>query len=296
MSTLAYHVLDVFTDRRFAGNPLAVVLDADGLSDAAMQAVTREFNLSETIFVCRPSDPRHAAAVRIFTPGGELPFAGHPTIGCAVLLAGAADRLMLETRAGDVAVTVMRGDGAARAEFTAPVLPRRLGPCPEPAAAAGALGLDANDVAEVAGVWAGGPGFLYVRLATLAALARAAPMRPRLVARDGGHRHGQRLSLRARRGGHVLGAEGIRARMFAPGMGLHEDPATGSAAAILAGPLHAAGLCAAEVTRFAIAQGIEMGRPSALGLTVETAQGAIAAVRVAGAAVPVAEGRIRLPD
>src|SRR5262249_3905269 len=134
---LSYHVLDVFTDTRFGGNPLAIVLDADGLDTARMQRVAREFNLSETVFVQKPQNAAHTARVRIFTPAAELPFAGHPTVGTGALLAelkssaasGRGDALVvLEEEIGVVRVGVRLRTGAAPfAEFDAPRLPEESG-------------------------------------------------------------------------------------------------------------------------------------------------------------------------
>ena len=185
---LEFRTLDVFTTQPFTGNPLAVVLGADGLTTAQMQTIAREFNLSETIFVMAPRDPAHRAKVRIFFPTAEIPFAGHPTIGCAILLAsmdtGAGDftrHLVLEEEAGLVPVTVWRKGGVMEAEFTAPVVPHgtegvvaedRLGP---------ALGLLPGDIgfgAHRPGIWQGGPRFLYVPVASLAVLGRARAMQP----------------------------------------------------------------------------------------------------------------------
>jgi trans-2,3-dihydro-3-hydroxyanthranilate isomerase len=152
---LTFHTCDVFTDRAFQGNPLAIVLGADDLTPAQMQTIAREFNLSETIFVQQPRDPAHTARVRIFFPTAEIPFAGHPTIGCAIHLAtamagsGDFDRdLVLEEEAGLVPVRVWRRGGMVRAEFRAPVVPHGVTDAPDRdralkvARLAAALGLD----------------------------------------------------------------------------------------------------------------------------------------------------------
>lgn len=190
---LSFHICDVFTDRPFAGNPLAIVLGADGLSPAQMQTLAREFNLSETIFVQAPADPAHAARVRIFFPTAEIPFAGHPTIGCAIHLATAGavgdfDReLVLEEEAGLVPVRVWRRGGETRAEFLAPVLPHGVTDAPDavgaldPGRLARALGLEAAEIGFAGhrpGLWQGGPRFLYAPVASLAALGRARPIEP----------------------------------------------------------------------------------------------------------------------
>lgn len=295
---LEFRTLDVFTTRAFTGNPLAVVLGADGLSTAQMQTVAREFNLSETIFVMAPRDAAHRARVRIFFPTAEIPFAGHPTIGCAVLLAtmdaGAGDfeaHLVLEEEAGLVPVTVWRKGNVTEAEFTAPVVPHRTDGTVH-AALADALGLKAGEIgfgAHRPGVWQGGPRFLYVPVASLAVLARARAMQP----------HWDAVMQAAGVDSAYLYTPGegcdFRARMFSPTAGIPEDPATGSATAILAAQLMASGVLAEGVTRFHLRQGVEMGRASDLFMTVEVAKGAIAAVQIRGAAVPISEGRIALP-
>ena len=150
---IRFHTLDVFTDTPFAGNPLAVVLDAGALTTAQMQTIAREFNLSETIFVMPPQDPAHTARVRIFFPTAEIPFAGHPTIGCAILLAETANpggdfaiTITLEEEAGLVPVAVTRTGGRITAELTAPVLPHPAGDTPDTALLAAALGLGAKDI------------------------------------------------------------------------------------------------------------------------------------------------------
>ena len=299
---LTFHTCDVFTDRAFAGNPLAIVLGADDLTSAQMLTLAREFNLSETIFVQRPADPAHTARVRIFFPTAEIPFAGHPTIGCAIHLATAMAepgdfdaRIVLEEEAGLVPVRVWRRGDETRAEFIAPVLPHAV---PDATIAASdqmaaALGLSPADIgfdAHRSGLWQGGPRFLYAPVASLEALARARPIEPAWS--------------------QVIGAAGVdsiylyakgqecdyRARMFSPTAGIPEDPATGSASAILAAQLLASGALTEGETRLALRQGVEMGRPSEIGLTVVVDGGKVREVRIAGGAVPVASGRIRVPN
>jgi trans-2,3-dihydro-3-hydroxyanthranilate isomerase len=296
---LRYELWDVFTETPYAGNPLAIVHGADGLSTAQMQTLAREFNLSETIFVMAPRDTAHTARVRIFFPTAEIPFAGHPTIGCAICLSGLAApgaetqrKLVLEEEAGLVPVTVTRRDGRVRAEFSAPVLPHAAPGSAGRAACAAALGLDSAAIgcaghAEPA-VWQGGPRFLYVPVTDLAALAAARPCEP------------QWSALMAAAGVdsawcYTPDAGGYRARMFSPTAGIPEDPATGSASAIFAAELNARGLLAEGETRVAIAQGVEMGRPSQIAVTAVVRRGALSEVRVAGAAVRLAEGQIAPP-
>jgi trans-2,3-dihydro-3-hydroxyanthranilate isomerase len=302
---LTFHTCDVFSDRPFAGNPLAVVLGADDLTPAQMQVLAREFNLSETIFVQRPQDPAHTARVRIFFPTAEIPFAGHPTIGCAIHLATAAagpgdfeTRLVLEEEAGLVPVRVWRRGAEGRAEFVAPVIPHGVSDAPdlsaalEPARLAAALELQTADIGFAdhrPGLWQGGPRFLYAPVASLEALGRARPIEPA-------------WSVQMQAAGVdsiYLYAAGLgcdyRARMFSPTAGIPEDPATGSASAILAAQLLSAGILTEGETRFALQQGVEMGRPSEIGLTTVVKDGVLAEVRIAGSAVPVSSGRIRVP-
>ena len=287
---LRFHIYDVFTTTPFTGNPLAIVEGADGLTVAQMQAIARQFNLSETIFVQRPDDPAHTAKVRIFFPTAEIPFAGHPTIGCALHLAGEAGTdVTLEEQAGLVPVTITRDGPHALAEFTAPKLPTRHAPVPPHAMIAAALGITAARIGpHDPGVWQGGPAFLYVPVTDLATLARAQPQEPawsdlmRAADVDSAYLYTQT-------------PDGIRARMFSPGAGIPEDPATGSATAILAGQLLAQGGLADGTTVISLTQGVEMGRPATLRLSIDCAMGAISAIRVAGSAVKIAQGQIRIP-
>jgi trans-2,3-dihydro-3-hydroxyanthranilate isomerase len=296
---LEFHTLDVFTDRPFAGNPLAVVLGADGLTTGQMQVIAREFNLSETIFVMAPRDPAHSARVRIFFPTAEIPFAGHPTVGCAIHLATAAAGpgdftrdLVLEEEAGLVPVTVTRAGTRVEAEFAAPVLPHAAAGRVLADLLAPALGLTPADIgfgSHAPAVWQGGPAFLYVPVASLRALAAARPIQP----------HWDAVTQAAGVDSLYLYTRGadcdFRARMFSPTAGIPEDPATGSASAILAAQLRAAGALTGGEDRFHLRQGVEMGRPSDIHLTVRQSGGAITAVRIRGSAVPVSQGRIAIP-
>ncbi|QYZ70601.1 PhzF family phenazine biosynthesis protein [Neotabrizicola shimadae] len=296
---LPFHTLDVFTDRAFTGNPLAVVLEAGGLSTGQMQTLAREFNLSETIFVQPPRDPAHRARVRIFFPTAEIPFAGHPTIGCAILLAetdhGPSDfetTLVLEEEAGLVPVRVRRLAGRTTAEFTAPVLPHAARGNAEPALIARALDLPPGDIGfgrHRPAIWQGGPRFLYVPVASLSALGRARPIEP----------HWSALMAAAGVDSAYLYTPGetedYRARMFSPTAGIPEDPATGSASAILAAQLLAAGTIHPGETRFRLRQGVEMGRPSDIGLSVIANAAGLTEVRIAGTALRISEGRVTIP-
>ena len=287
---LEFHVYDVFTDQAFSGNPLAVVMGADALSGRQMQTIARQFNLSETIFVMAPRDPAHAARVRIFLPLAEIPFAGHPTIGCALHLSPRDGDLVLEEEAGPVPVTIRDG----LAEFAAPVLPE-CGAAVDRAIAAAGLGLDGAQVGfdrHRPMLAQAGPGFVMVPLRDVAALAQARP-------------HGAAFGALSAGPGKVYcyapdpdlpPDTGFRARMFAPANGVPEDPATGSATATLAAPLLAAGVLPEGETRLSLRQGIEMGRPARLGLRITVRGGSLAQVCVSGRAVPVAQGRIAIPE
>ncbi|MDF1585750.1 PhzF family phenazine biosynthesis protein [Marinimicrococcus flavescens] len=291
---------DVFTDRRFGGNPLAVLPEASGLSTEQMQAVAAEFNYSETTFVLPPEDPAGLCHVRIFTPKGEMPFAGHPTVGTALVLARldrvprpdgeGRSRFVLEEQAGPVPVTVFREDGEpVRAELEAPARPS-LGGAPAVEKVAAWLALDPGEI--VAGpasprIASCGAAFLVVEVANLAVLGQLRPP-PADAALDGGH--GVFLFSRDVGGD----AADLRARMFAPAHGIAEDPATGSAAAACAGLLAAIAGEAEGTFSWRIAQGVEMGRPSLIETRAEKRGGEVVAVHVAGGAVPVSEGWIEV--
>jgi len=290
-----FATLDVFTDRRFAGNPLAVVLESDGLAAAAMQTIAREFNYPETVFVLPPSDASHRARARIFTPVRELPFAGHPTVGTAVLLGRldgdtSARKLVLEEGIGDVHCTVEPiGDGHGRARFTLPQLPAAAGAMPDDATIAAALGLLPSDIG-FGGFrptrWSAGIPIGFVPVRRLAAVVEFRPDPQRLVTAFGDG------PVYLFCGESTEPGHGYHARMFAPAMGVPEDPATGSAAAAFAGLLAVHGGLADGEHAIAIEQGYEMGRPSVLHLNIVLRSGKLVAASVGGGAVLVTEGTI----
>lgn len=296
MIELRFATYDVFTETRFGGNPLAIVFDADALSDSQMQTVAREFNLSETIFVRRPQNPQHEAAVRIFTPTKELPFAGHPTIGCAIALAERrharaepSDKiLVLEEKIGAVRCVVSLESGQpAFAEFSVPKLSEPAGPDPSIASAAKALGLNEADIgfgAYVPAVFSAGVPFAMIPVASTEALVRAKPTVASLSASLGATE--VFVFTRAEREAPYS----FNARMFAPEIGIVEDPATGSAAAAFAGVLARFEDLPDGWHTLPILQGVEMGRPSLIGLEVEIMGTKLAGARVAGKAVKVSEG------
>jgi trans-2,3-dihydro-3-hydroxyanthranilate isomerase len=278
-----YHVVDVFTDEAYAGNPLAVVLDADPLTDRQMQSIAREFNLSETTFVLTPTAPDATYRLRIFTPNVELPFAGHPSIGTAWLLSRlgryGTGTVLQECGAGLLPIDV---DGTGAELTGGPV--SKSDPLPSEKFVA-AVGASASDVVGTPVRWCGcGIDFGYVHVGD-AALARLAP-------------DVQQLAALGNAGVCAFSFDGTRAhsRVFAAGAGVAEDPATGSAALGLAVFLVASGLLPPDgISAFEVAQGAEMGRPSRLAVTVTAEAGDVTQARVKGGVVPVAAGRISPP-
>ncbi|MGG5808993.1 PhzF family phenazine biosynthesis protein [Falsiroseomonas sp. CW058] len=293
MRSWRFVTLDVFTDVRFGGNPLAVLPDARGLSDAEMQAIAAEFNLSETTFVLPPADPANTARVRIFTRTREMPFAGHPNVGTGFVVAQGtpAATLRFEEIAGLVEVEVARdAAGAVTGATIAAPQPLSLGaelPAAEIAACAGLAPRDVV-VAHHAPVPASVGNPFVIAEVTGEALGRAVPdagafrdvlsRRPALAGRLA-------LYLYARDGAAV------RARMFAPLGGTVEDAATGSAATPLAALLLR--LSGADRGAWDIVQGVEMGRPSLLRSAAHRAADGIRAT-VGGGCVPVMHGEITL--
>lgn len=310
MSSRRYLVLDVFTDTALEGNPLAVVLDCEGLDTARMQKIAAEFNLSETVFVLPPRDTAHLAAIRIFTPNFEMPFAGHPTVGSAVALARRAGLLrgaepgeggrdtveiVLEERIGDVrcVVSAGTGGGADHARFDLPEFSRRLDLAPDAAAVAAALGLDPAELGfdgHAVSAWSAGVPYVCVPVKDQSALARASldPRQWRHIAPDRGN--GVPASAYLYRRGE--GTAAFRARMFTGGARTYEDPATGSALAAFSGAVAAFEAPPDGPWSGWIEQGFEMGRPSRLKLDLELAAGAVRAASIGGRAVVVAEGRL----
>jgi len=292
-----YITLDVFTRRRFAGNPLGMVFDAEGLDTEAMQAIAREFNYSETVFMRPPHNDGHKASMRIFTPGSELPFAGHPTVGAAVGLARAAgggvQSFVIEEKIGAVACNVRMHDAdSGFAEFRLPQLPQAAGDLPDAAALAAGLGLDTADIdVEVLppSRWSAGVPFAMVAVRSLAAAGRARPNAEAFAKAFGvgGPAKAYVICEEAVEAGHQL-----HVRMFAPGIGVAEDPATGSALASFAGLYVARKHPPDGVHKLAVEQGYEMGRPSVLHLSLDVRGGALHSASIGGDAVVVSEGVI----
>ncbi len=296
---------DVFTNRPLEGNPLAVFPDARGLSDNLMQRIAREFNLSETVFVLPPDEPQNTRCLRIFTPKAELPFAGHPTVGAAYVLAalgeipltGAETRIVFEEAVGPVPVLIRCEEGRpVFTQLSAAKLPEQGPTPPDAAELAEMLSLAPDDVLSQGedypqGFSCGGP-FLFIPLRSRDALRRA---RLRIDIWEevllGGWAREVFLFCRE----PELPGSHIRARMFAAELGIGEDPATGGAVSALGGYL---GIRAPEPDgslAWVVEQGFEMGRPSLLHLEVDKQGGEITAVRVGGNTVLVSEGTMAIP-
>ncbi|MBO3740706.1 PhzF family phenazine biosynthesis protein [Actinoplanes flavus] len=287
MSTLAYEIVDVFTDRPFAGNPLAVVFGGARLATAQMQALARQFNLSETVFPLPPSAPGATYRARIFTPEGEIPFAGHPSVGVAVTAMRRgmfrAGAVVQECGAGLLPITVTAA-GTATLTGAEP----RLGPPLDPAPLLAAVGLTAADHAgdDLAAPRSAGCGLDWLLL----------PVRREALARA-------RVDVAAAERAGVTDisvfswADGeAHARVFVAGGAVPEDPATGSAALALGVWLVAAGRVPGEgVSSYRIHQGVEMKRPSRLECTVTASGGAAVSATVSGQVWPVAAGEIAVP-
>lgn len=291
---LPFYVYDVFTDRPYTGNPLAIVEGAEGLSTVQMQTMAREFNLSETIFIFAPDDPANTAKVRIFTPDREMPFAGHPTIGCAIHLASREGdeidtEILLEEQAGLTPVRVWGSNGACQAEFVAPIEPGTENLNLTQGEIAAAIGLMPSDIGpHLAHITTGGHPFLHICLQGQDALSRAAPA--------AGWARMVEVADTASAYLYTKGDEfDFEARMFSP-KAIGEDPATGSATALLSAQLLANNALPDGQTSFALRQGRDMGRPSRLTLTTHLEAGRIKEVRVAGSAVPVSSGQIQPPS
>ena len=301
MTDRRYLIYDVFTDTPLSGNPLAVVLDAKGLDGEAMQAIAAEFNLSETVFVLPANNPVHAAAIRIFTPRHELPFAGHPTVGCAIALAEAQGNggedgtiLVLEERVGDVRCVVSHRQGANFAEFDLPKLSERLDFDASKEAIGATLGLDPHEIGfenHLPGLWTAGVPYVTVPVANLAAAAKAS-VDGRLWAEIAPSAGGMTANAYVYCRDTVNHDCHFHARMFAPSSGIPEDPATGSAAAAFSGAILAFDTPPDGPHAVWIEQGIEMGRPSRIRLEMDVAGGKAASARLGGHAVRIAEGRL----
>jgi trans-2,3-dihydro-3-hydroxyanthranilate isomerase len=300
--TYRYAILDVFTDVPLSGNPLAVLPEAAGLEALQMQAIAAEFNLSETVFVLPAENPIHTAAIRIFTPREEIPFAGHPTVGTAVYLGlerlkggvGLAESVVIiEEKVGPVRCGVSIGGHGGHAVFDAPKVPEQLQPAGDPEAMAAALGLMPQEIGfenHVPSVFTAGLPFTLVPVRDLEAIGKAAPNLATWESAFGGAAPSVFLYTRSTVG---VGRQ-FHARMFAPTFGIMEDPATGSAVAAFGGAIKRFDAHSAGSHRFIVEQGFEMGRPSLITLEIDIEGGAIVAERIGGHAVVVAEGTLQI--
>jgi len=293
-----FFTLDVFTQTKFAGNPLAVVLESGGLDTPAMQMIAREFNHPETVFVFPAADPGHRAALRIFTPANELPFAGHPTVGTAVLLAildgaNAPREFILEEKIGIVSCRFEpKTADTGYVRFAIPSLPMAAGDLPGKTEVAAALSVSPEDIGFESAVpsrWSAGVPYSFVPLKDLDAVARCRPNPASFENAFGIGGPGKVFvfcAQAAESGNH------FHARMFAPRMGIPEDPATGSAAAAFAGLLAARGRYRDGEHNIRIEQGYEIGRPSLIELRLSIRDGVLASASVGGSAIMVTEGSL----
>jgi trans-2,3-dihydro-3-hydroxyanthranilate isomerase len=299
---LQFETVDVFTSDRFSGNPLAVVLNAEGLSSERMQEIAAEFNLAETTFVLPPRDGAHTAEVRIFTPRAEMPFAGHPNIGTAFVLArvgesyGRAvsqDRVVFEEKAGLVPITLLKDGGAiSGARLASPQLLAVGDQVPVEAVAA-ACGIAADDIEtgnHVPCIASCGVGFILAEVKSRTGLAAAMPHLD-VFRRDIVNRGTTGILIYTEVDDHDIN---IRARMFAPLKGIPEDPATGSANVALIGLLAKLRPESDLQLSKTIAQGVEMGRPNVLEAHAEKRGGVVTATFIGGRCVPVMSGSIEL--
>jgi trans-2,3-dihydro-3-hydroxyanthranilate isomerase len=298
-----YLTADVFTDRKFGGNQLAVFPDARQINSDLMPRIAQEFNYSETTFVLPPDDPSHTAKVRIFTPGGELQFAGHPTVGTAHVLAsigaikltGDETHIVLEEGVGPVPVTIRAKNGRPDfAQLTAAKLPEIGPPPPSADTLAAMLSLKSGDVLDngmKAEALSCGTPFLFVPVRDRAAVGRSRIKMDLWESALGGYITKEVFVFAM---DAELADNDIRARMFAPGIGVPEDPATGSACIALAGYLAGRDPRTQGTLRWIVEQGFEMGRPSILEIEADKKQGAVTTVRVGGRTVLVCDGTMEL--
>ncbi len=292
-----FHTLDVFTTQTFTGNPLAVVLEAQSLDDAQMQKIAAEFNLSETVFVLPPEDEANTAKLRIFTPARELSFAGHPTVGAAILLAdlfGIKDEVRLEEGVGLVPVALEDREDGLFAQLSAAVMPEPWTNVPSDKKIAAAISLKDHQIGfgtHRASVFdPGNHPVLYVPLKDRTVLSEAKISMaswPDLGAA------GAFLAYLYCEGETGTGID-YHARAFAPLSGIPEDPATGSAAAGLPGPLLSYEGPWEGTRAWIVMQGEDMGRASRIELEADAAKGGLTGVRVGGHAVNVSLGKLDL--
>jgi len=295
---LNYLLLDVFTREPLKGNPLAVVLKADGLLDGEMQAIAAEFNLSETIFIQKANIERNTASVRIFTPRVELPFAGHPTVGAAVVLGlqGKLSAVRIEEKVGLITALFEKADRrSGEARFALPKLPEEVGKSSDKLTIAMALGLDVEELGcgvFQPAVYSAGNVFHLVPVRDPGVLTR---LKPNSAAWNAAFPHGRNSVYIFTQTPNEKGND-FAARMFAPGMGLGEDPGTGSAAAALIGLLSAHAPFESGQADYVLRQGHEMGRPCRITLQFRKDNDMLTHGGIGGHAVIVGEGALDLGD
>lgn len=299
---LQFQTVDVFTGTQFVGNPLAVVLNAEGLSSGQMQAIAAEFNLAETTFVLPPRDAAHTAEVRIFTPRSEMPFAGHPNVGTAFVLARAGssygrpvsgDRVIFEEKAGLVPIEILRERAIVVGSKLASPQPLSIGAEVAGELVASACGISLADIETIhhrPRIASCGAPFILAELKSRTALIGASP-------------NGDvfRLEVSKQPAVSIMlyaqvheGDIDIRARMFAPHLNIPEDPATGAANVALIGLLASLRPEVNLSLSKTIAQGVEMGRPSILQAEADKKNGSVTATYIGGRCVPVMSGTIDL--
>lgn len=293
---LNYLLLDVFTQERLKGNPLAVVTKADGLLDGEMQAIAREFNLSETVFIQKPHAERNTASVRIFTPRVELPFAGHPTVGAAVVLGlqNKVSAVRLEERVGLITALFEKTDKrSGEARFALPLLPTQVAPLTDRLGMAQALGIEVEDIGcgpYQPGVYTAGVEYHLVPVRDAAVLARVVPNMALMPEIFPFARHSVYVFTQT----PDEPDNDLAARMFAPGLG--EDPGTGSAAAALIGLLSELADIGTGQVDFVLRQGLEMGRLCRITIQLRMDSEVLVHGGIGGHAVVVGEGVLDLDD
>ncbi len=298
-----FYTADVFTNQAFGGNPLAVFPDARDLTTEKMQRIANEFNLSETVFVLPPQDVKHTKQLRIFTPHQELPFAGHPTVGAAVVLTAIGDidcpaaetSVIFEENIGPIPITIRTPDvEPIYAQFSVAQLPEFGPPAPPPETVAAALSLTVDDLeldATPIQTASCGVPFMYIPVRHLEGVERA---RVNQTALEQLPQNPWTSHLYVFTRETVTPEASVHARMFAPAMGLTEDPATGSAASSLSAVLALTELpsSGASTLHWRVEQGFEMQRPSLIDVEADLQDGVITAVRVGGQAVLISQGEL----
>lgn len=296
MMQYPYTILDVFTKERLQGNPLAVVHDADHLSDEQMQAIAKEFNLSETVFIHKPKIDRHMAELRIFTPAEELPFAGHPTVGAAVLLGLRlrSSAIRLEEKVGTiVAITEKTSKSSGHARFAVPKLAERVADAPSPDQIARSLGLQEEEIGCAGlepAVYSAGVPFVCVPVRDVDALSRIR------LERRGWREVFTGMSKQVYVFTEARDEVGVNfaSRAFVELGGIKEDPATGSAAAALCGLLADEYFSEDGLFDLVIRQGADMGRRSYIEAQIKLEEGRLTHAGIGGHAIVLAEGTLNL--